>query len=64
METIFSTHLGIPDRVGTNTEYVIALVPLGGYVKMAGSLDESLDAEITGALMNSLVKVFYRKYGF
>ena len=46
---IFSTHFGIPGRVGTDTEYVIALIPLGGYVKMAGSLDESLDAEVTGA---------------
>ena len=46
---IFTTHLGIPGRVGTNTEYVIALIPLGGYVKMAGSLDESLDTEVTGA---------------
>ena len=46
---ILSTHLGISGRVGTNTEYVIALIPLGGYVKMAGSLDESLDAEVTGA---------------
>ena len=27
------------NRIGTNTEYVIALLPLGGYVKMAGMLD-------------------------
>ena len=46
---IFSTHLGIKGRKGTNTEYVIALIPLGGYVKMAGSLDESFDTEITGS---------------
>ena len=46
---IFSTHLGIKGRKGTNTEYVIALIPLGGYVKMAGSLDESFDTELTGS---------------
>ena len=46
---IFSTHFGIKGRKGTNTEYVIALIPLGGYVKMAGSLDESFDTEITGS---------------
>ena len=33
-------------RVGSNTEYVIALVPIGGYVKMAGMLDESMDSDI------------------
>ena len=46
---IFNTNLGIKGRKGTNTEYVIALIPLGGYVKMAGSLDESFDTEITGS---------------
>ena len=46
---IFNTKIGIEDRKGTNTEYVVALIPLGGYVKMAGSLDESFDTEATGA---------------
>lgn len=36
-------------RKATETEYSIALVPLGGYVKMAGTIDESLDDEISGA---------------
>ncbi|MFQ6608362.1 MAG: RIP metalloprotease RseP [Fidelibacterota bacterium] len=36
-------------RKATETEYSIALVPLGGYVKMAGTIDESLEDEITGA---------------
>ena len=35
------------NRVGSNTEYVIALLPLGGYVKMAGMIDESMDTNIT-----------------
>jgi len=46
---ILNTNLGINGRKGTNTEYVIALIPLGGYVKMAGSLDESFDTELTGS---------------
>ena len=33
-------------RIGSNTEYVIALLPLGGYVKMAGMVDESMDSNI------------------
>lgn len=46
---IFNTKIEIENRKGTNTEYVVALIPLGGYVKMAGSLDESFDAEVTGS---------------
>jgi regulator of sigma E protease len=34
------------NRIGTNTEYVVALLPLGGYVKMAGMLDESMDSTL------------------
>jgi regulator of sigma E protease len=34
------------NRIGTNTEYVVALLPLGGYVKMAGMLDESMDSSL------------------
>ena len=36
-------------RKATETEFNVALIPLGGYVKMAGTIDESLDDEITGA---------------
>jgi len=35
-----------PGRKGTFTEYCLAVLPLGGYVKVAGMLDESLDTEI------------------
>ena len=31
------------------TEFSISAIPLGGYVKMAGFIDESLDDQITGA---------------
>ena len=46
---IINTHINLNGRIGTGTEYVIALIPLGGYVKMAGALDESLDTVITDA---------------
>ena len=36
-------------KKGTSTEYCIALIPLGGYVKMAGIIDESMDEKITNA---------------
>ena len=45
---IFETFFNKRNRIGTNTEYVIALLPLGGYVKMAGMLDENMDATIYG----------------
>ncbi|MFL3051519.1 MAG: RIP metalloprotease RseP [Candidatus Neomarinimicrobiota bacterium] len=38
-----------PRLKASNTEYCLALVPLGGYVKVAGYVDESLETEITGA---------------
>lgn len=40
--TLFSKKIG-------ETEFQISAIPLGGYVKMAGFLDESMDTEITGA---------------
>ena len=38
-----------PRNKASDTEYCLALVPLGGYVKVAGYVDESLDVELTGA---------------
>jgi len=46
-EPVMEKHIERPGRVGSNTEYVIALLPLGGYVKMAGMIDESMDTKIT-----------------
>ncbi|MEE9189839.1 MAG: RIP metalloprotease RseP [Candidatus Neomarinimicrobiota bacterium] len=43
---IFERMIGRSGRKGTNTEYCIALIPFGGYVKMAGMIDESMDTEI------------------
>ena len=45
-QPIFKKEIKKPGRIGSNTEYVIALLPLGGYVKMAGILDESMDTEL------------------
>ena len=44
--SIISKEINIGNRVGSNTEYVIALLPLGGYVKMAGMIDESMDTKL------------------
>ena len=46
---ILDTHFPKIGRIGSKTEYTIALIPLGGYVKMAGVIDESLDTIITDA---------------
>ncbi len=43
---VIEKHISRPGHKGTLTEYCFALVPLGGYVKMAGLIDESLDNEI------------------
>ena len=43
---VFQTSIVKPGRVGSKTEYVVALLPLGGYVKMAGIIDESMDTKI------------------
>ena len=46
-QPVMEKHIERSGRVGSNTEYVIALLPLGGYVKMAGMIDESMDTKIT-----------------
>ena len=43
---IISKTIKKENRIGSSTEYVIALLPLGGYVKMAGMIDESMDTNI------------------
>ncbi len=50
------------------TEYGIGLFPLGGYVKVAGVLDESMDSKYTGASdefhsKNTLQKVWIMSAG-
>jgi len=43
---IVEKHITRPGRKGSLTEYCFALVPLGGYVKMAGLIDESMDTKV------------------
>jgi len=43
---VFEKTFSSPGKIGSTTEYCLALIPLGGYVKMAGIIDESLDTEI------------------
>ena len=44
---IFYLLMGIK-KIYKDTEYGIGLFPLGGYVKVAGVIDESLDTKHTG----------------
>jgi len=58
--------LGFPPKLVSKkigeTEYCISWVPLGGYVKMAGMIDESLDDEpLTGAPWEFMSKNFFQK---
>jgi regulator of sigma E protease len=58
--------LGFPPKMVSkkvgDTEYVIAWIPLGGYVKMAGMVDESMeDKPLTGAPWEFMSKTFLQK---
>jgi len=59
--------LGLKKKIG-DTEYGLGLIPLGGYVKVAGIVDESMDTELTGAKWefqskNALQKAWYISAG-
>ncbi len=43
---VYQKKINVRGRIGSSTEYVIALLPLGGYVKMSGLIDESMDNKI------------------
>jgi len=45
-QPVLEKHINKPGRLGSSTEYVVALLPLGGYVKMAGIIDENMDTQI------------------
>ena len=45
-----------PGRRGSLTEYTMALIPFGGYVKMSGMIDESMDTNIEHAPFELLSK--------
>ena len=46
-QAVWKKKLSVSGKTGTGTEYCVALIPLGGYVKMAGIIDESMDTNIT-----------------
>jgi len=59
--------LGIKKKIG-HTEYGLGLIPLGGYVKVAGIVDESMDTKLTGAewefqSKNTLQKIWFMSAG-
>ena len=60
-DVIFTKQIRKPGRKGSKTEYVIALLPIGGYVKMAGMLDESLDSNIQYKDDEFIVKSYWEK---
>ncbi len=60
-DVIFTKRINKPGRKGSKTEYVIALLPIGGYVKMAGMLDESLDSNIQYKDDEFIVKSYWEK---
>tara|TARA_B100001996_G_scaffold381523_1_gene371128 strand:+ start:769 stop:1938 length:1170 start_codon:yes stop_codon:yes gene_type:complete len=43
---IIKPFIKISNRKGSGTEYVLGIIPFGGYVKMAGFIDESMDTNI------------------
>lgn len=58
--------LGFPPRafgkkIG-DTDYCISWLPLGGYVKLSGMIDESLDEQITGASWEYQSKSLYQRF--
>ena len=48
-QPVWEKKVSVSGKAGTGTEYCFALIPFGGYVKMAGIIDESMDTSITSA---------------
>ena len=55
--------LGLSKKIG-DTEYGIGAFPLGGYVKVSGIVDESMDMETTGAEHEYLSKTSLQQLWF
>ena len=60
-DVIYTKQINKPGRKGSKTEYVIALLPIGGYVKMAGMVDESLDSNVEYKDDEFIVKSYWEK---
>ncbi|MAV65228.1 MAG: RIP metalloprotease RseP [Candidatus Marinimicrobia bacterium] len=61
---IYNVFIPIRNKKGSNTEYCLALLPMGGYVKVSGILDESIDSESTGAEYEYQSKKTWQKIWF
>ncbi len=57
-QPVWKKKVSVSGKTGTGTEYCMALIPLGGYVKMAGIIDESMDTTITHAPDEFMSKSF------
>ena len=55
--------LGLKKKI-KETEYGIGLFPLGGYVKVAGILDESMNEDYSGEDYEFRSKNVFQKFGF
>lgn len=58
--------IGFPPRMFGRkigeTDYCISWIPLGGYVKMSGMVDESMDATISGAPWEFMSKSVFQRF--
>ena len=61
---VFNSFISRPNKKGSGTEYCLALLPLGGYVKVSGILDESMDPNSTGADYEYQSKKTWQKLWF
>ena len=61
---IFEINIPVSEKKGSGTEYCLALLPLGGYVKVSGILDESMDPNSTGADYEYQSKKTWQKLWF
>ena len=61
---IFETNIPVSGKKGSGTEYCLALLPLGGYVKVSGILDESMDPNSSGADYEYQSKKTWQKLWF
>jgi len=57
-QPIWEKTLVVSNKRGSGTEYCLSLTPLGGYVKMAGIIDESMDTTLTHAPDEFMSKSF------
>ncbi|MBJ48140.1 MAG: RIP metalloprotease RseP [Candidatus Marinimicrobia bacterium] len=62
--TVFKKFIRVANKVGSDTEYCLAILPFGGYVKVSGILDETMDPSSTGASYEYQSKKTWQKLWF